>query len=846
MKSRLLLFMLQCGIVLIGYGQAEGDYQTKGSGDWTEIAVWQRYNGSVWEDATEVPNSANAGVTTILAQHVITTHSVVSIDQLVVNGVLTTENVPETESGFLTIEDDPLTDYDFIVNGTYNLWHLIFCYGKARINGTMNCYQGIVLNQSSDAFIVDGVLNLQGGTMQGSLMINGTMNGTGVFSLSFGWATFLINGNLNADGLTIEGDATQMSVVIYSGGKLNISGIEASFFNIGINNLGEINGNGYLNTVGINTNEGGGFALGSASTIGVLKLNEYSEQGAFFELFTRIPQPFLNVKIKDGSGPGSGNDKLEINRSIQEPLPLGGILNVTEIGLVPPGNYVILSSNTGITGAFTSVLLPPDYCITYTANEVILRKATTKWYKDEDNDGYSDNITITTCDRPPGYKLQSELAGLVTDCNDNDNIEFPGQTWWIDNDGDGYGTGYSVTQCIRPEHGYIEAELTNKVGDCNDINVGINPRTVWAKDADNDGYSDGTIMIQCEQPAGFKAAVCLVATSGDCNDNNASVHPGATEICGNGIDDDCNELTSDICSVADNDNDGDPDVSDCDDNNPNIHHEATEVCNGIDDNCNGIIDENTSIIAAITPSGTQNLCSGKILTLFAGPILLGNSYVWYKNNRVIDNQTSSTLIVNSAGDYKVKITQNNCTNTSTPTTVIIVASPTASIKISGKNSNPCNGAVQLVANNVQGSYEWYKDGALQNSSGSNFNATTAGEYWVVITRNGCSTESNHIILNCPSSRATSVAAVNEISDVQKYLKVQPNPATNFLDVQWTTKNTSQTSIRILNAEGKIVKTITTQGAINNQRISLNGLAKGLYMLVLKTGADKQVSKFVIQ
>ena len=103
--------------------------------------------------------------------------------------------------------------------------------------------------------------------------------------------------------------------------------------------------------------------------------------------------------------------------------------------------------------------------------------------------------------------------------------------------------------------------------------------------------------------------------------------------------------------------------------------------------------------------------------------------------------------------------------------------------------------------------------------------------------------------NCPPPPPVEVGRAGKqtnANEIAKGFKIYPNPATNFLDVQWTTTNKSQTTIRILNAEGRVVKTLTTKGAINNQRISLEGLAKGIYMLVLKTGSDQKVSKFVIQ
>ncbi|MDD5331877.1 MAG: putative metal-binding motif-containing protein [Candidatus Nanoarchaeia archaeon] len=79
----------------------------------------------------------------------------------------------------------------------------------------------------------------------------------------------------------------------------------------------------------------------------------------------------------------------------------------------------------------------------------------------------------------------------------------------------------------------------------------------------------------------------------DCNDNNADIFPGATEIPYDGIDQDCSGK-----DLTDVDGDGFDAVIvgglDCDDNNFNVNPSITESCNGIDDNCNGIIDEEDS------------------------------------------------------------------------------------------------------------------------------------------------------------------------------------------------------------------------------------------------------------
>lgn len=79
---------------------------------------------------------------------------------------------------------------------------------------------------------------------------------------------------------------------------------------------------------------------------------------------------------------------------------------------------------------------------------------------------------------------------------------------------------------------------------------------------------------------------------GDCDDNNPTVNPSQTEV-ENGLDDNCNGVIDEGTNAFDDDNDGySENQGDCNDSNPAIAPNATEVCgNGIDDNCNGTQNE---------------------------------------------------------------------------------------------------------------------------------------------------------------------------------------------------------------------------------------------------------------
>ncbi|HNH47912.1 MAG TPA: putative metal-binding motif-containing protein, partial [Myxococcota bacterium] len=77
------------------------------------------------------------------------------------------------------------------------------------------------------------------------------------------------------------------------------------------------------------------------------------------------------------------------------------------------------------------------------------------------------------------------------------------------------------------------------------------------------------------------------AAGEDCDDTNAAVNPGESEVPYDGLDNDCDPGTLD----DDLDQDGFVIAQDCDDTNPEINPNMVEICDGIDQDCDGEVDD---------------------------------------------------------------------------------------------------------------------------------------------------------------------------------------------------------------------------------------------------------------
>jgi hypothetical protein len=233
---------------------------------------------------------------------------------------------------------------------------------------------------------------------------------------------------------------------------------------------------------------------------------------------------------------------------------------------------------------------------------------TTTFYVDNDGDGYGNpNQSINVCYVPSGYvsnnfdcndanpnanPSRSEICGNSIDDNCNGQIdEGTATNYYTDNDNDGYGSGLIGNFCSPPitcDGTYSLRLYSNTWGDESGYTIRDANNQIVAEGFNLGGGSYDYEITFSLSNGPFTVQLYTICTYGDNQPNFEFKHNG--NILGSGSAGGCNGLAN-VSGMCSGSTYGVTQGGDCNDNNPSISPGLSEICNGVDDNCNGQIDE---------------------------------------------------------------------------------------------------------------------------------------------------------------------------------------------------------------------------------------------------------------
>lgn len=553
---------------------------------------------------------------------------------------------------------------------------------------------------------------------------------------------------------------------------------------------------------------------------------------------------------------------------------------------------------------------------------------------DEDCDGSDATLIIDN---------DNDTFDNTVDCNDNNALIYPGApelcdtldndcdglvddslavfVYYIDSDNDNFGDpNDSIVTCLSSAPaGYV---VNN--GDCNDANGTIYsgapelcdgldndcngqvddglPLFTYYIDTDNDGFGNATVSIDTclsSPPAGY------VADNTDCDDSNLNISPSALEVC-NGIDDDCNGLIDDglplFTYYADTDNDGFGDATnsidtclssapagfvadntDCNDTNMNINPNATEVCDGIDNDCNGQIDDGLPVFTYYydqdfdgygTPDSSITVCNTNVPAGFSGNDLDCNDNDININPNSpeicdnIDNDCSGTIddgiqtfmyFYDGDGDGfgSADSLIMDC-SISTPQGYVMnnLDCDDSDFTINPSSSEFCDS----IDNNCNG----------QIDEGLVFNT-----FYVDADNDGFGNDTDPVITDCVSSPPTGYSPFNtdcndndntifpgatEIDNDgidqdcnpattvwnradEFYVKIYPNPTKSLITIEMEDANDVQ--VQVIDLNGSVVN-LTISTAPKGFSIDMNSLVNGVYLIKITAQNGSYAVKKIIK
>ena len=242
--------------------------------------------------------------------------------------------------------------------------------------------------------------------------------------------------------------------------------------------------------------------------------------------------------------------------------------------------------------------------------------------------------------------------------------------------------------------------------------------------------------------------------------------------------------------------------------------------------------------AAGTISGPATVCAGTSGVVYSVTnIANASSYVWSvpSGATIVSGGNTNSITVNfassaSSGSFSVYGT-NSCGNgTPSPAYVVTVNPIPPTPVITFVND--------VLSSSIATGNQWYQDGvAIAGATNQTYEPTSAGDYYVIVTLNGCSSgESNHIWVS-----------LTGISDAEESnFTVYPVPNNGRFTVSVAHAQAGTYTIRVVNALGQsIFEQVQETDGTFKKDVDLNYAPNGMYQVAIINNKHTVIRKILI-
>ncbi len=242
-----------------------------------------------------------------------------------------------------------------------------------------------------------------------------------------------------------------------------------------------------------------------------------------------------------------------------------------------------------------------------------------------------------------------------------------------------------------------------------------------------------------------------------------------------------------------------------------------------------------SISITLKPTITAPIISPLSTTIIIGsPTTLSINNHTYSNYMWNTGATTSTISVTDCGTYSVTVFDNATCGYDSATVPITNSDLTCAIRDS------VAGGYLYTMTLGGSSYKWY-DATTNTVVSTNpvfFSPTVAGNYYLVLTKNNCTCNSNIVGMN---------VGISNIAIENLAVSVYPNPVNDKLNVTFTNDENLAISFSIQNLLGEKLNSFNEQNyskGTHNLTNDISALSSGIYFLVVENNNKKAVYRFV--